>query len=389
MKGRIQHLLAATCAAVIAVACGQQASPGGDSGGAGSNSPLVIGVGAPLSGANATAGLGMLHSAQIAVDEVNASGGINGRQVKLQQGDDQGDPQTGQSVAQRFCDDSSVLTVFGHYNSGVSIPASDVYKKCGLSSTTAVSSNPKLTERGLDNVFRVGTRDDYMGPALAVYLATKTSFKKVATIDDQSTYGVGFIQQFVAVAPAKGLTISGKAAFKAGDKDFRPVLSQLPKDSQAIAFGGYPNDAALIVQQLKEVGLNVPLAGGDGLYDPDFLKAGAAADGSVLTASAGTPTAAAKAFVDKYQSKYGQADGYSVLYYDTARMLIDALKRAGASPTRDKVLAAIKSANFPTVTGGQIQFDSKGDNKNASIFIYTVAGGNFKQLGTVSPSDFK
>jgi len=369
----------------IATACGQTGSSG-----SGSNSgPLVIGVGAPLSGANATAGLAMLHAAQIAVDETNASGGMNGRQVRLEQGDDQGDPQTGQTVAQRFCDDTTVLTVFGHYNSGVSIPSSDVYKKCGLSMTTAVSSNPKVTERGLDNVFRVGTRDDYMAPALAVYLATQTNTKKVATIDDQSTYGVGFVQQFSAVAASKGLTITRSAAFKAGDKDFRPVLSQLPKDSQAVVFGGYPNDAALIVKQLKEIGLNAPLAGGDGLYDPDFLKAGAAADGSMLTASAGTPTDQAKAFVSKYQAKYGQADGYTILYYDTSRMLIDALKRAGSNPTRATVLAAIRGASFQTVTGGQIQFDAKGDNKNATIFIYTVASTNFKQVGTVSPSQFK
>jgi branched-chain amino acid transport system substrate-binding protein len=388
---RVRRTVVTACVVGLALAalsgCARKSAKGG--GAVSSNATISIAVGDPLSGSYARAGLETLHAAQIAVDQVNAAGGINGHKVNVVQGDDQGDPATGQSVAQIFCDKSKVLGVIGHYNSGVTIPASTVYNKCGLAEVTPLSSNPQVTERGLGNVFRVGSRDDYLGPAVATYLATKTELRKVSVVDDQSAYGVGVAQQFTKTAQKRGLSIVGKAAIKAGDKDFRAVLGTLPKSTQALFFGGYPADAALLAQQAKEVGLNVVLAGGDGLYDPDFLKGGAAVEGSYVAASAGVPDAAAKQFLDTYQQKYGSPSGYGLLEYNATRLLLQALKDA-KTLDRAGVIASLREVSYTPIQGGPpIQFDSKGDNKNALVHIFTVKSGAFSEIGTVAPSDFK
>ncbi|WP_113703298.1 branched-chain amino acid ABC transporter substrate-binding protein [Nonomuraea lactucae] len=385
LRGRWLLVAMAGTAAVSATAgCAQQTSPG-----AAQSGEISLSVGAPLSGANARAGQETLHAVQIAVDEFNAAGGLGGRKVRVIQGDDQGDPQAGQSVAQKFCDDESVVAVIGHYNSGVTIPASDVYKRCGLALISPLSSNPDVTDRGLPNVFRVGARDDYMGPAIATYLATKTSHKKISTIDDQSSYGVGLVDEFTATAEKSGLTIVKSAAIKAGDKDFRAVLGTIPKDTEVIYFGGYPADAALLAQQAREVGLDVLICGGDGLYDPDFLKGGQAVEGSFLTASAGNVNASARKFLDAYGAKYGKPSGYGLLEYNAARLVLQAITRA-ERVDRASIVTSLRGITYTPVQGGDpIVFDAKGDNKNAEVHIFTVKNADFSEVAVLKPADFR
>lgn len=384
------RLAGAACVVVVAVAssgCASKASTG--SGSSGGGTPVGIAVGGPLSGQYARAGQETLHAVQIAVDEANAAGGVNGRQVRVVQGDDQGDPQGGQSVAQKFCDDASVLAVVGHYNSGVTIPASSVYQKCGLAEATPLSSNPQVTERGLPNIFRVGARDDYMGPAVAAYVATKTDMRRVSTIDDQSAYGVGLVGQFTTTAKQRGLNIVKSAAIKAGDKDFRAVLGTLPKDTQLIYFGGYPSDAALLAQQAREVGLNATLAGGDGLYDPDLLKGKDAVEGTILAASAGNPTGAAQGFLGTYKAKYGAPSGYGLLEYNAARMVLQAMSQA-PTLSRNIVVKQLHGISYRPVEGGDpIVFDAKGDNTNALVHIFVVKHADFNEVAVVKPAEFK
>jgi len=354
-----------------------------------SDGDIALGVGVPLSGAYARAGRETVNAVKIAVEEINAAGGIDGRDVVVMEGDDQGEPQTGQSVAQKFCDDDSVVAVIGHYNSGVTIPASDVYARCGLALVSPLSSNPEVTTRGLDNVFRVGARDDYMGPAVASYLANETDFRKISTIDDQSSYGVGLVDQFTAKANAEGLEVLKSAAIKAGDKDFRAVLGTIPNDTEVIYFGGYPSDASLLAQQAKEVGLDVIIAGGDGLFDPDFLQGGEAVEGAILTASAGTPTDEAQEFLDKYSADYGQPSGYGLLEYNAGLMVLDALSQA-EDVDRAAVVEALKATSFEPVEGGDaFEFDDNGDNVNALVHVFTIASGEFDEIAVLSPDDFK
>jgi branched-chain amino acid transport system substrate-binding protein len=354
-----------------------------------SHGELAIGVGVPLSGPYARAGRETVNAAKIAVAEINKAGGIDGRKVVVKEGDDQGEPQTGQAVAQKFCDDDSVVAVIGHYNSGVTIPASEVYSRCGLALVSPLSSNPEVTTRGLDNVFRIGARDDYMGPAVATYLATKTDLKRVSTIDDQSSYGVGLVDQFTKKAQQQGLEILKSAAIKAGDKDFRAVLGTIPRETQVIYFGGYPADASLLAQQAKEVGLDVLIAGGDGLYDPDFLQGGQAVEGAILTASAGNPTGGAQEFLDKYSASYGEPSGYGLLEYNASRLVLQALSTV-QDANRKAVVAALRTTSYQPVEGGEpIKFDDKGDNVNAQVHVFTVTNDTFQESAVLSPDDFK
>jgi branched-chain amino acid transport system substrate-binding protein len=385
-RSRITRL-ASSSAAVALLAATAAACAGAADSSKGSDE-IAIAVGAPLSGQYARAGQETLNAVKIAVKQFNEEGGLDGKKVKVVQGDDQGDPQGGQTVAQKFCDDTSVVAVVGHYNSGVSIPASDVYQRCGLAEISPLSSNPELTERGLDNVFRVGARDDYMSPAVATFLADKTDLTQVSTIDDQSTYGVGLVQQFTKTATSKGLKIVKKAAIKAGDKDFRAVLGSLPKSTQVIYFGGYPSDAALLGKQAREVGLKVIIAGGDGLYDPDFLKGGEATEQAVLAGSAGIPNDAAKTFLDAYEADYGSPSGYGLLEYNSARLVLQALKDA-KKPDRKGVITSLRGVSYEPIQGGSaIAFDEKGDNKNAEVHIFRVENGEFVEAAVLKPSDF-
>lgn len=385
--------LATALIAVLAASACASKSTGSSSGSGSSGAPdtsakkVSIAVGAPLSGNNGRAGQEQLHAVSIAVDEFNAAGGLDGVQVGVEQGDDQGDPANGQAVAQKFCDNSAVLAVVGHYNSGVTISASDVYQKCGLSEVSPLSSNPKVTERGLPNVFRIGARDDYMGPAVAAYLATKTQLKKISTIDDQSAYGVGIVKEFSQTAAKRGLKIEKSAAIKAGDKDFRAVLGTLPKDTEVIYFGGYPADAALLAKQASEVGLKAIIAGGDGLYDPDFLKGGQAVDKAVLASSAGKPND--QNFITAYKAKFGEPSGYGLQEYNTARLVLQALKSA-KDKTRPAVMEALHGITYsPTDGGDPVVFDTKGDNKNAQVHIFVVKSGDFSEVDVIKPADFK
>lgn len=388
-RHRHRRRLAGVTLAVTAVALAGTACASRDTATGVTDGDLAIGVGVPLSGPYARAGRETVNAVKIAVAEINEAGGIDGRKVKVLEGDDQGEPQTGQSVAQKFCDDDAVVAVIGHYNSGVTIPASDVYRRCGLAQVSPLSSNPEVTSRGLENIFRVGARDDYMGPALATYLATKTDLTKIGTIDDQSSYGVGLVDQFTAKAEQSGLDIIKSAAIKAGDKDFRAVLGSFPDETQVIYFGGYPADAALLAQQAREVGLDVLLAGGDGLYDPDLLKGGDAVEGTLLTASAGNPTDDAQAFLDAYRADYGQPSGYGLLEYNAARLVLQALADV-EDLSRDAVVDAIDAITYAPVEGGApIEFDDRGDNANAQVHIFTVAGGAFDEVAVLNPDEFR
>ncbi|MCU1614478.1 MAG: amino acid/amide transporter substrate-binding protein family [Frankiales bacterium] len=382
-----RHLGALAALAVVALSASACASASGSSGS--SHGDIAIGVGVPLSGPYARAGRETVNAAKIAVAEINKAGGVDGRKVVVKEGDDQGEPQTGQAVAQKFCDDDSIVAVIGHYNSGVTIPASDVYSRCRLAQISPLSSNPEVTTRGLDNVFRVGARDDYMGPAVATYLATKTDLRRISTIDDQSSYGVGLVDQFTKKAHEQGLQILKSAAIKAGDKDFRAVLGTIPHETQVVYFGGYAADASLLAQQAKEVGLDVVIAGGDGLYDPDFLKGGQAVEGGILTASAGNPTGGAQDFLDKYSANYGQPSGYGLLEYNAARMVLQALSNVH-DVNRKAVVAALRTISYEPVEGGApIKFDDKGDNVNAQVHVFTVTNGTFQESAVLSPDDFK
>lgn len=347
-----------------------------------------IGVMGPMTGDQARWGLDLLHSVEVAAEEVNAKGGILGAKVLVTGDDDQHNPKLGEAVAQKFSDDKEVMGVVGPYNSAVVLAITPIFEKASLVHMGASFSNPKITEQGFKTVFRVNSRDDRQGPAGAEYIVKTLKAKKVTVLDDQTTFGKGVADEFVKKAEADGVKPM-RAVIKAGDKDFRAVLGTIPKDTQAIYFGGYAPEGALLVRQLKELGHKAAFVGPDGLFEPeDYIKAaGGAAEGSVVTALAAPPESvpAAKDFIKKYEAKYGTIGPYSLNAYDGVNIIFAAIKRAGKFDRAAIAADVAKTKNYKGISSGRpITFNEKGDNVNAAIYVYKVQGGKFSLIKEIT-----
>lgn len=358
---------------------------------------IVIGIGTPLSGGTATFGVEMKQAVDLAIEEKNAAGGILGAKLATEAADDESSPKKGEAVAQKFCDNSAVLGVIGHVNSGVTIPSSVVYQKCGLAMITPMATNPVVTERGLPNVFRLAGRDDAVGPSVALQ-AYKQGKRKAVVMDDKTAYGKGIADFFGAQFTKLGGKVLTRPVINVGDKDFRAVLGQLPKDFDVLFFGGI-GEAALVVKQMRELGMNQLFACGDGCWDEEgFLRAseGAAAKGEGSLVATTAPeigkVPGSKEFAEKYAKKYGRIVAYAANSYDSARILLTAIEDAAKAkkglPTRADVVAAVRKIDFRGIAYGKaVQWDEKGDNRVASIFLTVVEGDRFKEIGEVTKQD--
>ncbi len=347
-----------------------------------------IGVMGPMTGDQARWGLDLLHSVEVAAEEVNAKGGILGAKVVVTGEDDQHNPKLGEAVAQKFSDDKEVMGVVGPYNSAVVLAISPIFEKVSLVHMGASFSNPKITEQGFKSVFRVNSRDDRQGPAGAEYVLNTLKAKKITVLDDQTTFGKGVADEFVKRVEAGGIKPM-RAVIKAGDKDFRAVLGTIPKDTQAIYFGGYAPEAALLVRQLKELGHKAAFLGPDGLFEPeDYIKAaGGTAEGSIVTALAAPPESvpAAKDFIKKYEAKYGTIGPYSLNAYDGVNIIFAAIKRAGKFDRPAIEAEVAKTKNYKGISSGRpITFNEKGDNVNAAIYVYKVQDGKFNLIKEIT-----
>ena len=187
---------------------------------------VLIGVAGPITGPNAAFGAQLQKGAEQAVADINATGGINGEQIKLEVGDDVSDPKQGISVANKFVGDG-VKFVVGHFNSGVSIPASEVYAENGIVEITPAATNPKFTERGLWNMFRTCGRDDQQGSIAGAYLAANFKDAKIAVVHDKTPYGQGLADETKKAMNADGVTEVMYEGINVGDKDFSALIAKM------------------------------------------------------------------------------------------------------------------------------------------------------------------
>lgn len=215
-------LYAGIAAAVVLVAAGQ------------ARADILIGVGAPLTGPNAAMGAQIRRGAEAAMAEINAAGGIHGEKIALALGDDVSDPKQGISVANKFVADG-VKFVVGHYNSGVSIPTSEVYAENGILQITPASTNPKYTDRGLWNTFRTCGRDDQQGKVAGAYIADHFKDAKIAIVNDKTPYGQGLADETKKALNARGITEVLNEGVHTGDKDFSALISKV-KEANATVF---------------------------------------------------------------------------------------------------------------------------------------------------------
>jgi branched-chain amino acid transport system substrate-binding protein len=359
---------------------------------------VTLAVAGPLSGGSAALGTEQKQAVEMAVDEKNANGGLLGAKVVLVGADDRAEAAEGKAIAQRFCDDLQVLGVVGHVNSGVTIEASGVYAACRLAMVTAMSSNPAVTERGLDNVFRLTNRDDNKGPAIAGYLVRMLGKKRAAVVDDQTVYGRGLADLFVQGFTRAGGEIVTRANVTVGQKDFESTVASLPKDFDVLFFAGIA-EAAPLLKAMRAHGLAQRFACGDGCWDVKGFIAradGAATQGEGVLILSASPAvgrvSGSSEFAARYQAKYGPIANYAVNSYDSARLVLLAIETAARQkrgmPTRADVLAALRAVKFQGIAYARpVTWDAKGDNTAAVIFLNVVEGDHFKEIGEISRED--
>ena len=339
---------------------------------AGSASAQVkFGVGGPITGPNAATGAQMKNGTQQAADDINAAGGILGKKISVDFGDDVSDPKQGVSVANNFVGDG-VKFVIGHYNSGVTIPASEVYHENGILEITPASTNPTVTERGLWNIFRTCGRDDQQGRVAGAYILKHYKGKKIAFVNDKTTYGKGLADETLKTIKAGGMKEVLNEGINTGEKDYSALISKIKQSgADLVYFGGLYTEAGLIVRQMRDQGVKAPLMGGDGITSDEFATVGGpGVVGSLMTYGPDPRNRPeAKAVVAKFRAKGFEPESYTLYSYAGVQIIAQA---ATAAKSLDPKKAAEKmhsGMNFKTVIGN-IAYDKKGDITRLDYVVY-------------------
>jgi branched-chain amino acid transport system substrate-binding protein len=347
---------------------------------------VKIGHVAPLTGGIAHLGKDNENGARLAIEEANAARiRIGGKPVtfSLVAEDDQADPKVGTTVAQKLVD-QKVVGVVGHLNSGTSIPASPIYNGAGIPVISGSATNPKLTEQGFKTQFRVVGRDDQQGPAIASYLAANRKPRVVAVIDDATAYGEGIANEVEKTLKSKKISVLPREKGTDKTTDWKAVLTKLRgRNPDAVFYGGMDATGGLLLKQARELGMKAVFTFGDGACTDKMKElAGAAADGLLCSQAGIPPQAADRKFLAAYKKRFNSDPIlYSPFTYDGVNLLIDAMRKADSSDPK-KYLPALQKISYMGATG-RIEFDAKGDRKDAEMTIFTMKGGKLEPIAVV------
>lgn len=333
---------------------------------------MKMAVGGPLTGPNAAFGAQLKNGAEQAIEDINEAGGILGHKIEMELGDDVSDPKQGVSIANKFVGDG-VKFVVGNFNSGVSIPSSDVYAENGILQITPASTNPNFTERGLWNVFRTCGRDDQQGTVAGNYIADELKGKKIAIVHDKTTYGKGLADETKKAMNAKGVTEVLYEGINTGEKDFSALISKIKESGADIVYwGGLHTEGGLILRQMRDAGVQATLMGADGIATDEFAAiAGPAAEGTLMTfAPDPQKRPEAKAVLDKFAKRNFKPEAYTLYSYAAVQIYKQAIEKAGSLDPK-KVAEVMHSGEpFQTVIG-DISYDKKGDITRLDYVMYT------------------
>jgi branched-chain amino acid transport system substrate-binding protein len=379
----------ALISAILALAaCGKQeeaAKPAAPAA-AGGATVVKIGHAAPLTGGIAHLGKDNEAGVRLAIDEANAKGiTIGGAKIQFEMmsEDDEGNPTKGPIIAQKFAD-AKVAGVVGHLNSGVTIPASAVYNTAGIPMISGSATNPKLTEQGFTVTFRTVGRDDQQGPAIASYLVSQFKPKVVAVVDDATSYGEGLANEVEKTLKAAGVTVLAREKGTDKTTDWKAILTKLKgKKPDAIFYGGMDSGGGPLVKQGRELGVKAVFAFGDGACSDKMKElAGEASEGMVCS-QAGIPAqAASKPFIEAFKAKFGTDPIiYAPFTYDATNLMITAMQKVD-SVDPAKYLPALKASSFDGASG-HIEFDEKGDRKDAEMTIFTMKDGKIVPVAII------
>ncbi|MCX6372006.1 MAG: ABC transporter substrate-binding protein [Actinobacteria bacterium] len=369
MTIRKKLVLAAILVLALALALFAVAGCGGDSGSGDSttaaSTPFKVGVAGPMTGDYATYGKSHKEGAEIALEELNAAGGVNGGQVSLEIGDDLGDPKQAVLVAQKYIDDAELIVVDGHQFSGATIAAGAKYETAGLPMISPSATNPDITDLGAF-IWRICMTDAVQGEGLANYSVMTLNKQKIAIMYDNSDYGRGLADAYEAAVKAASGAIVGKEQYATGDTDFKAQLTKLKGAGPDLLFlSGYYPEGSKIAQQARELGMDVQMLGSDGYASDELPKLGGAAVEGMLVSTFFDYTKedpAVKKFVDAYKAKYGGAnpDWFAANSYDVVMLAAQAAKNAGKNE-RTAINDALGSIGTYQGISGPVTFDANGD----------------------------
>lgn len=332
---------------------------------------VKFGVAGPITGANAAFGAQLKNGAQQAIDDINAAGGILGQKVTLQVGDDVADPKQGVSVANKFAGDG-VKFVVGHFNSGVTMPTSEIYQENGIIAVTPASTNPQVTERKMWNVFRTCGRDDQQGAVAGAYIVKHFKGKKVAVVHDKTTYGKGLADETVKAMEKGGIKAALYEGVNTGEKDFSALVSKIKSaGADLVYWGGLHTEGGLIVRQMRDQGIKAPLMSGDGITSDEFASVGGpGVEGTLMTFGADARNnPAAKDMVAKFRANKFEPEAYTLYSYASVQVIkqaIDAAKSLDPKKVAEKMHSGM---TFKTVLG-DIAYDKKGDRTSLDYVMY-------------------
>ena len=352
---------------------------------------VKIGHAGPLTGGIAHLGKDDENGVHLAVDEATQRKvKIGGKTIKFEMvsEDDQADPKIGTVVAQKLVD-AKVAAVIGHLNSGVSIPASEIYDRAGIPMISGSATNPALTERGLRTVFRTIGRDDQQGPAIALYIAHELKGKRIALADDKTAYGEGLTSEVEKFLKDAKLQVVGRERTTDKETDFKAILTRIKaKNPDVVFYGGMDMTGGPLLRQARELGIKAVFAFGDGACTDEMSQlAGPAAEGLVCSQAGPPREAASPEFTRAFNAKFGDIKQYSPLYYDATNAVIEAMKAADSIDPA-KFTPELFWISFRGATG-TVAFDRKGDRRNAEMTIFTMSGGRIKPVAMVNKGHLK
>jgi branched-chain amino acid transport system substrate-binding protein len=350
--------------------------------GAASAQDISVGVAGPMSGGEASFGRQMKNGAEQAIADINAAGGVLGRKLKLEIGDDACDPKQARSVGEKFAG-MKLPFVAGHYCSSSSIPASEAYAEAGVLQITPASTNPTFTERKLWNTFRVCGRDDQQGAVAGAYIARNFKGKNIAIVHDKTTYGKGLADETKKALNKAGIKEKLYESYNKGDKDFNALVSKLKLNAIDLVYvGGYHQESGLILRQMRDQGVKATLMAGDALADKEFASiTGAAAEGVLFTFGPdprNKPTA--KAIVETFKKKNIDPEGYTLYTYAAFQVWTQAVAKAKTTDAK-KVAGVLKAGGSYDTVLGKLSFNAKGDITILDYVVYKWdSKGNYAEL---------
>ena len=332
---------------------------------------VKFGVGGPITGPSAATGAQMKNGVDQAAADINAAGGILGQKITVSYGDDASDPKQGVSVANKFAADG-VKFVIGHYNSGVSIPSSEVYQENGILQITPASTNPTVTERKMWNIFRVCGRDDQQGQVAGEYIVKHFKGKKIAIVHDKTTYGKGLADETRKTMAKGGMKEVLYEGINTGEKDFSALVSKIKSSgADLIYWGGLYTEGGLIVRQMRDQGVKAPLMGGDGITSDEFASVGGpGVEGTLMTYGPDPRNKPdAKKVVEEFRAKKFEPEAYTLYSYAGVQIIKQAAEAAKSLDPKKVAEKMHSGMQFKTVLG-DISYDKKGDITKLDYVMY-------------------